>query len=189
MLSGASWKPRVRQGAEPAGLEPGAGDALQMCPWSRCSPGLRQQLPVEWGWQPLRRETSARAVAEPEGRRQLQRSEDKDGARLSKSPPSTSSPAPPPPAQAPRWVRELGGNVFVLGSCLAVSHKCWNQADWVGEPGGLGGNTRLSVSQTFRSSLEFPCVSAVKQIISKNRDTIFFKEMQFATVNNTDFPP
>lgn len=31
MLSGASWEPPVQQGAEPAGVKPGAGHALRMC--------------------------------------------------------------------------------------------------------------------------------------------------------------
>lgn len=187
VLSGASWEPPVQQGAEPAGVQSGAGHALQMC-------GAH-------GWVPVAMLLSrgccdschgvGLAVA-PEGdicpgccwSRRIGGSCTEAKRRTEQRTPKEHprhpcSPIPkawcPQAAQGiPRKLFEaiLGQKASCLRRCPAMLHKCWNK--------GATGWEHRAIHLTdvaSKSLLGFSYVSAAMQIISKNRDTIFFTEM------------
>ena len=126
------------------------------CPWSRRCPGALQQLPVEWGWQPLRgaicpgcchsRRTGGSCRDEEKGA----------GAEDVEPTPRTSSPAPTP-TQAPGRPKELPSRVVQTL-----------------EPGDRRGCRAAHLAgRASRSRSGSP---HVKQIIPKNCDTVLFKE-------------
>lgn len=144
MFRGASWRPG-RQGAAPAGLAPGAGRAAHVsahggCPWSRRSPGALQQLPVQWGWQPLRgaicpgcRPAGGREAAAETGRRAGARTQSGHPNLLSRPCPNTG----PRPSQGAAQPYHANAETTGAG----------------GDPRGTGGDTSHS---SYRRGLQKP---------------------------------
>ena len=161
MLRLASWRPPDGRELRPQAWRQGQ-DAPHMClltggcPWSRRSPGAVQQLPVEWGWQPLQGAICPGCCRSRRTGGSCRDEETGAGAEDVEPAPRTSSPAPTP-TQAPGHPKELPSRVVQTL-----------------EPGDRRGCRAAHLAgRASRSRSGSP---HVKQIIPKNCDTVLFKE-------------